>query len=222
MMNRQEEWQLIRREGVRHAAYEMAESGLFAGWEAITLALGSRFDLADVHAVTDNRFCRCDLDERCMRSRGGAALRSPAGSTGSTFPPPVGACGTESLATICSAHAASSSGRGKASTEWSRPRTAERIGELMANGGKWTVTELAQKLGIRKQNVWMAMTAMQVEGIVHIAGKVACPGGRRWARVFASGPAVDDEAESRTEAALWWPWADPVVVAAIDAMVRCR
>ncbi|MEI6001781.1 hypothetical protein H3V53_32890 [Paraburkholderia bengalensis] len=92
----------------------------------------------------------------------------------------------------------------------------------MADGSRWTVAELAEGLGVRKQNVWMALTGMQANGTVHIAGRRACPGGRRSERVFASGPPLNDMQEAQMESASWWPQADRVVIAAIDAMVRCR
>ncbi|SOE86930.1 hypothetical protein SAMN05446935_7457 [Burkholderia sp. YR290] len=90
----------------------------------------------------------------------------------------------------------------------------------MADGSEWTVAELAEKLGVRTQNVWMALVALLTDGTAHVAGKNACSGSRRSARVFSFGAGMEVQ-ESCVESALWWPQADLVVVAAFDAMVRC-
>jgi hypothetical protein len=224
-MSRAEDWQVERREGMRQMAYEMAESGLFARWEAIESALRCRYDVADVRSLFASAFCRVDLDQRCSRAThavSAPSVRRPCGpALGNGIDEKLTSTG-RSAETRCITNTASLSMSRTAAGKRRRPTTGERIGALMADGRERTVADLAEQLGVGKQNVSMALAVMQVEGVVHVTGRVECPRGRRSARVFGLGPSVDDVPEPRVEPASCWPQSDPVVVAGIDAMVRCR
>ncbi|MBB5468550.1 hypothetical protein HDG32_004680 [Paraburkholderia sp. CI2] len=58
-----------RREAARRAAYSLADSGKYAGWQEIEKALRARYGVLDAHQLLGNPVVRANIDQRCVAAR---------------------------------------------------------------------------------------------------------------------------------------------------------
>jgi hypothetical protein len=70
-MKREPDWDMLltSQEIIRKAAFALAYSGLFDGWQAVWEAMQVRFGVEQLSAVFDSPFFRLDLDRRCEQGR---------------------------------------------------------------------------------------------------------------------------------------------------------
>ncbi len=197
------------RESIRQAAYELARSGLFDGWQDVWRALRARFSVERLTEIFESTLCRLDIDQRCYRARNPeAAAAKSAGElpvvTQRTYPPRAS---VKHLAL-------------ERNTRRS-DRLAKRIRALLADGREFTAVELAQRLGTTRNEVLIAAREMLADGTLQVARYVAHERGGRGARVFV----ITRTTAGRRDAArpyVPWPEADPVVTGAFDAIARHR
>jgi len=197
------------RESIRQAAYELARSGLFGGWQEVWRALRSRFSVDQLTVIFESTLCRLDIDQRCYRARNpeaaaGKAIGELPGVMQSMYP-----------------QRASARLPAVASNTRRSDRLARRIQALLADGSEFTAVELAQRLGMSRNEILIAARAMLADGTLQVARYVAHEHGGRGARVFASTRTTASRREAATPYAPW-PAADPVVTGAFDAIARHR
>ncbi|HWT38766.1 MAG TPA: hypothetical protein VN289_20940, partial [Paraburkholderia sp.] len=123
------------RESIRQAAYELARSGLFDGWQDVWRALRARFSVERLAEIFESAICRLDIDQRCYRARNPeAAARNRPGEL------PVLTQGAYSQRASVKHLAPERNSR-------KSDRLARRIHALLADGSEFTAVELAQRLG---------------------------------------------------------------------------
>lgn len=66
------------RNTIREKAFGLAESGIFADWEAGRLALSSTSHAGDLQHVFASPFFRLDLNQRCRAAERAARVSTPA------------------------------------------------------------------------------------------------------------------------------------------------
>ncbi|CAM2139280.1 hypothetical protein [Paraburkholderia tropica] len=208
---------LQRRETIRKMAFLLSDSGALDDWEAVRRALAARFDALDVDRVLASPFLRLILDQRCRAcsNRGtdhesafpadqddeaapGAAPMDDFASAGMSTPvrhqPPDDAC---------------------AAARWTaQPCLAGDIAALLADGRKLTAAQLAREIGAALRDIQKALQSMLACEEVHVAQRTPRGAGGRSARIFAIG---GDTVAGSTSS---WAKADPVVLRAMDALVR--
>lgn len=54
-----------RRETIRRAAFRLADSGAFPGWQSIEVALSHRYGVLAASRLLADRAVRAELDRRC-------------------------------------------------------------------------------------------------------------------------------------------------------------
>lgn len=209
------------REAIRQAAFELAGSGVFEGWEAVERVLCRRFNAEQVHLVFASPFCRLDLVRRCH-----AANRTfPNGIVG---PPAVGReclgnqpspCKSKRVSGAPSNDSRRGHGGRPATIDDNRSRLAREIAALMADGRERTAAQIAQRLGGVPREVQRALRTMLANDEVHIVGRVPRSAGGRSPRIYAVGPRFGGGAAA-ANAPSFWPKADPQILRIMDALVR--
>ncbi|MBN3752209.1 hypothetical protein G3N95_04605 [Paraburkholderia sp. Tr-20389] len=192
------------RQAIRLAAYDLSRSGMCEGWRDVCRVLRVRFDAEQLAMMFENPLSRLDIDQRCYRAR------NP-GSADNALPADT-----------------SLIGRGAEKPRWARKHRAAdretqegghlaaRILEVLGGDSERTAMELAEGLGVRRNEVFIAVRRMLADGDLQITRYVAAKRGGRGARVFALAAGIarrkDDEHLAHMPL---WP-ADPVVATALD------
>ncbi|MEM5340180.1 hypothetical protein [Paraburkholderia azotifigens] len=209
-MKRSINWDLIEtRESIRESAYDLASSRLCNGWQDVWRALRARYSLDQLAVIFENPLFRLDIDQRCYLARNPPTVardvqRGP------------GAVGQRASSTVTCSNPGALVERNPRSE-----RLARRMQTLLADGGECTAVELAERLGTSRNEVLIAAREMLSDGTLRIARYIASSRGGRGARVFVLTGAAAHRGHSAV-AHSTWPKADPVVVHAFDAIVRCR
>ena len=211
------------RVAIRNMAFELAESGIFDEWEAIRLALRTRFHAVHLHHIFASPFCRLDLDHRCR------AARTNGSRTGAD---PVLNGSREHINSCPLGSRMPASGRSMTCPEGRRhvgpaqlkavSGHAGGISALLADGGERTAAQLAQQLGVAQREVQRALRSMLANGEVHVARRTPRSMHGRSARIFASGPQAARGGNADPETTSRWPQADTFVLQAMDALARRR
>lgn len=97
-----------------------------------------------------------------------------------------------------------------------------RIFRLMSDGDGWTITRLAHALDVRPANVGNCIRKMLASGDVSIVGLDPARRQGPPARIFASSRVFMETCTLLSRVPCDWPVADPVLTAAMTAMVRCQ
>ncbi|MEX4002073.1 hypothetical protein AB4Y38_24600 [Paraburkholderia sp. EG285A] len=191
------------RDKVRERAFDLAESGSFADWAAVRLALSEECPPEYLNHVFASAFCRLDLNQRCRSARMGSPRSDT--SPGRVLPGfrrtrrrnPSPANKSTKFADLARDIAAALDG--------ANPRTA---------------VDIATQLGAEARNVRRALRVMLAEGEVHVAGRVPPSGGGATARLFGPGRVAARDGNAAENAARILATLDPVVLDAMDAFAR--
>ncbi|MEM5314747.1 hypothetical protein [Paraburkholderia sp. JHI869] len=211
-------------EAIRRRAFELADSGMLEGWEAVRRTLRACFDIENVEHVLGSHFCRLDLDLRCRarrvsgtRAHVGPGRSEDRGGIDHEAHPARG---------VAPATAGSSTGQLRRRRERAGGRPARSpglagdIATLLGDGREFTAIELAQQLGAATRDVQRALRAMLDGGEVRVARRAPRTAGGRTARIFARNPHDAADRNTASGAASGWQRADPVVLRAMDALAR--
>ena len=197
------------REATRQAAFALARSGMFDGWQAIRRALHTRFSADQLSAIFDSPFSRLDLDLRCDQARSPARIVD---DQVTSHPEVIPRNGYQPPPT------------------WTqpvvRPKTrpggllGERIRALLVDGRARTALELAQELDANRNEVLKALRPLLTEETVKLTPFVVGSCGGRAARAFTCAGMATSQHNADAKAHASWPHADSVIRSAIDAIVR--
>jgi len=207
-MKQQENWGIVEaREAIRQAAYVLAGSGIFHGWQDVQRALKGRYSVDRLTEIFGSPFCRLDINQRCQRARCGSHLDRER----TMYPPAARQRQSQPVATWIPPVVDPELPRGGG--------LAPRLMSLMADGGEWTALQLARQLGTNRNEVYRALRPVLEAGAVQVTRCASTEHRGRAARVLV----LADTAGKRNDCARrTWPQADPVVTAAIDAIARLR
>ncbi len=200
-------WDLVEaREAVRQAAFGLARSGAFDGWQDVWRALRGRFDIDQLARIFENPLSQLDIDQRCKRARNPSLV----GCRGERQYPQMARDESRPVATWIPAPLDCKTRRA--------PGLAERIVALLADGSECTAVHLAEQLDTSRGEVLRALRPLVNDGLLQVKRCLVGPHGGRGARVFACAAARLDCDERGMRAP--WGQADPVVAAAMDAVAR--
>jgi hypothetical protein len=96
------------------------------------------------------------------------------------------------------------------------------IRKLMKSGKWYSAADIGKAAGIKSDLAYAHLKRMIRDGLVIAQIDPKNPNGRQYMRTSAK-PKVKQRAESRKRGEVWsetWPHADPVVMAAMRAMIR--
>ncbi len=207
-----------RHETIRQRAFVLADSGTLDDWKAVGRALGTCFDVVDIERVLASRFFRLILDQRCRARREmGIDDQTNAGLTNQEDTSDPAESAVVELAPAHSRPLARQVQADEANTAIHgtvQPRLSGDIAALLADGRELTAAQVAQQLGAAVREVQGALQSMLACDEVHVARRTPRGAGGRSTRIFAMGGNTVAGATSD------WPRADPVVLRAMDALVR--
>jgi hypothetical protein len=196
------------REAIRQAAYELSRSGVCASWEEVWRALRTRFDVDQLAKFFENPLCRLDIDQRCYRARN----------------PGRDAEGGSTDASDIRREVAQQRGATRVQIverEMRKPcRLAARILEVLEDGSERTALELAQRLRVSRNDVFIAVRVMLANEALMVTGHTTAKHGGRGARVFACAATTAGQKNGKSVTYPHWPLAEPVVETAFDAIAR--
>lgn len=204
------------REVIRQRAFELADTGIFDDWEAISRVLCSRFQCTHLYQIFSSPFCRMDIDQRCRTARRdrlqGVVTPVTAGSSEKIKP--------HWTHSVSSRRAASQGTRQHDDPVTRRPGLAGAIAAALADGSERTAIQLAEQLGAGHREVQRALREMLADDEVHVARRAPRSVCGRPARIFAGGSRTRGGGDGAIHAISCWPKADPVVLRAMDALSR--
>jgi len=214
-MTPEPDWDLLEsHELIRKAAFALAYSGVFTGWEGVWLTMRIRFSAEQLAATFDSPFFRLDLDRHCDQGRRHARVVDCRGMWSSPAVREDSAQGSQPRMPP--------ENRAKRRPGSTLPG---RISAVLDDGRPRTALEIAQQLNIDRNKVTEAMRTLLAERTVRVSGYVAGTHGGRAARAFTSVgmTVIHRMAEvGALETGIRWPEADPVLTSAIQAIVRQR
>ncbi|MCP3713292.1 hypothetical protein M3I54_41635 [Paraburkholderia sp. CNPSo 3274] len=212
------------RDAIRQKAFELADSGMLEGWEAVRRTLRACFEIESVEDVLGSPFCRLDLDLRCRAGRVGgvrghigpglAAERDGAdrGAHPARGGTPAAASSPTAQRRRCHERTMGHPAR--------PPGLAGNISMLLDEDRECTAIQLAQQLDASPRDVRRALREMLVSGEVYVARRAPRTAGGRTARIFARTPHDPGGENAASGATSCWPRVDPVVLRAMDALAR--
>ena len=187
------------RDKIREKALDLAESGKFADWAAVKLALSAQCSADLLNQVFASPFCRLDLNARCRAARMGNPRRD-------TSPDHI----------LPGDPRKRRRNPGPAQKSIAFAGLRREIAAALGRGNARTAVDLAAQLGADAREVRRALRAMLAEGEVQVAGRVPRSGGGGAARLFGLGR----EGEAGGNATRIGTKPDPVVLHAMDAFAR--
>ena len=216
-MTPEPDWDLLEsHELIRKAAFALAYSGVFTGWEGVWLTMRSRFGAEQLAATFDSPFFRLDLDRHCDQGRSHARIVDCRGMWSSPAVQEDSAQGSRTSA--------------PPENREKRPpgrrlgsKLPGRIVAVLDDVRPRTALEIAQQLDVGRNEVTEAMRTLLAERKARVSGYATCAHGGRAPRLFTS----DGMTVIHRKAEVWtpgtpgrWPDADPVLTSAIQAIVR--
>ncbi|MEM5341334.1 MarR family transcriptional regulator [Paraburkholderia azotifigens] len=201
-MKRANGWDKVEaREAIRQAAYELSNSGMCERWQDVWHALRGRFDVEQLTTVFDNPLCQIDIEQRCYRARNPGRAEGELRTDLPVITPRV-----EEKRDPLDSRA----------IDWKMRKVgllAARILDMLSGGIECTAMDLAQRLGVSRNEVFKAVRLLLAEGTLEITKCVAAKRGGRGARVFARAAATtalkDDEFLTQAP----WNVVDPLAMA---------
>ena len=207
-MKRANGWDKVEaREAIRQAAYELSGSGVCERWQDVWHALRGRFEDEQLTTIFDNPLCRLDIEQRCYRAR-------YPGRTEGVLPTdmPVIAPHVEKKDGVPSSLAVDRKTQ-------KTGRLAARILDVLTDGNERTAMELAQRLGVSRNEVFKAVRVLLADGTIDVTKYATAKYGGRGARVFACAAGTAGQKAMEYPICGSLPLTDPLAIA-LDRIAR--